>query len=377
MTVHEFSIDVDTHVITDLLDRVRASRFTTASGATPFSSGVDPDYLRSLTGYWGAGFDWEARQLELNELPHRVAEVVDTRMHFLHFRAEGADASTRALLLSHGWPSSFIEMVPLAQRLSSPSRFGSAGAEAFDVVVPSLPGFLFSDLPAEPLTRAAIARLLHGLMTDVLGYERFGVFGGDIGGAANGWIAAQHPESVIGMHGIHGTFPAVFDPPPTDAEQRFLDAEETYDESDGGYSAIMSTRPDTIAAALADSPVGLAAWIIDKYRDWSDCHGDVESRFDRDTLLTIITLYWATNSIGSSFRQYLDYPHNGPRPTIVVPSGFTISAEPLMAGYPRSIAERACSDIRFWNEPGTGGHFLAFEEPDRVATDTREFFARL
>jgi pimeloyl-ACP methyl ester carboxylesterase len=212
-------------------------------------------------------------------------------------------------------------------------------------------------------------------MTDVLGYQRYGAFGGDIGGAATAWLGALHPQQVAGIHMIHPPFPAAFDGRPLSTrEQAFIDAEEEYDRTDGGYSAIMITRPDTIAAALIDSPVGLAAWIVDKYRDWSDCHGDVESRFDRDTLLTVVTLYWVTGSIGTSFRQYFDHQHNSPRPTITVPSAFTLSAEPVMANFPREIAERACTDIRQWSEPGRGGHFMPLEEPDLLAAEMRQFF---
>jgi pimeloyl-ACP methyl ester carboxylesterase len=172
-----------------------------------------------------------------------------------------------------------------------------------------------------------------------------------------------------------GLFPTTSTPTP--AEQAFFDSEDERDEWDGGYSAIMGTRPDTIAAALADSPAGLAAWIIDKYRDWSDCGGDLESRFDRDTLCTILTLYWATQSIGPSFRSYLTSPLNGPRPTIAVPVAVTQSHEVNMDLFPRSIAERAASDIRQYSAPGRGGHFLAFEEPELIADELGAFMRSL
>ena len=253
-----------------------------------------PGYLRSLVDYWANDFDWRAAEARLNAYP----QFIDRGQHFVHVRR---DSSRPPVLLAHGWPSSFVEMLPLADLLD------------VDVVVPSLPGFLFSALPDGQLTRAAIAETFHALMTETLGYERYFAFGGDIGGAASGWLATMYPQEVAGLHVIHGPFPADFDASPITAEeQAFLDADEAYDETDAGYSWIMSTRPDTIAAALADSPIGLAAWIIDKLRAWSDCGGDLEPRFDRDTLCTMLTLYWATECIGSSFRQYLDYPHNTP-----------------------------------------------------------------
>ncbi|GGM23086.1 hypothetical protein GCM10011608_04760 [Micromonospora sonchi] len=177
---------------------------------------------------------------------------------------------------------------------------------------------------------------------------------------------------------IHPPFPASFDSHPmSPAEQAFLDADAAYDETDGSYSAIMGTRPDTIAAALAGSPAGLAAWLVDKYRDWSDNHGDLESRFDRATLLTTITLYWTSGALGSSFRQYFDFDHNSPRPDITVPAAFTVSAEPSYANFPREIAERACTDIRHWSEPGRGGHFMPLEEPDLLAGELTQFFTSL
>ncbi len=330
--------------------------------------------------YWLRDFDWRRREKELNTFPHYRADAAGVSVHFLHIEAVRADVGSAPLplILSHGWPSSFVEMLPLAERLTDPGRFGGNPADAFDVVVPSLPGFLYSDLPAAPLTRAAMAGSLHALMTDVLGYGRYGAFGGDIGGAATAWMGARYPQQVVGIHLIHPPFPASFDARALSrAEQAFLDAEAKYDETDGGYSAIMGTRPDTIAAALIDSPVGLAAWIIDKFRDWSDCHGDLDSRFDRDTLLTIITLYWVTGSIGSSFRQYFDWDHNSPRPVIAVPAAFTLSSEPSMANFPREIAERACSNIQHWSEPGRGGHFMPLEEPDLLAAELSDFFGPL
>ncbi|GAA1813018.1 epoxide hydrolase family protein [Agromyces neolithicus] len=349
-----FRISVAQDVLDDLRTRLVRTRFT-APSAPGWDAGADPDYLRSLVDYWANGFDWRAAEMRLNAYP----QFTDRGQHFVHVRR---DASRPPVLLAHGWPSSFIEMLPLTDLLE------------VDVVVPSLPGFLFSALPDRPLTRAAIAETFHTLMTETLGYERYFAFGGDIGGAASGWLATMYPHEVAGLHVIHGPFPADFDAAPiTPEEQAFLDAEERYDEWDSGYSWIMSTRPDTIAAALADSPAGLAAWIIDKYRDWSDCGGDLESRFDRDTLCTILTLYWATESIGTSFRQYLDYPLNTPRPQITVPVAVTQSHEPGIENFPRSIAHRAASDIRQYSVPGRGGHFLAFEEPRLIADELRAF----
>jgi pimeloyl-ACP methyl ester carboxylesterase len=212
-------------------------------------------------------------------------------------------------------------------------------------------------------------------MTDVLGYRRFGAYGGDIGAGVTNFLAARHPELVIGIHLIHPALPTAIDHPLTSAEQAYLDRRKVEDEEDGGYSAIQITRPDTIAAALIDSPVGLAAWIVDKYRAWSDCHGDIATRFSFDTLLSILTLYWATGTIGSSFRTYYDYSHNPERPLVTVPTGVTLTTEDI--GYPRELAERSYSDIRHWREPTAGGHFFPLEEPELLAKELRNFFQPL
>jgi pimeloyl-ACP methyl ester carboxylesterase len=222
-----------------------------------------------------------------------------------------------------------------------------------------------------------IADALARLLTDVLGYQRFGAYGGDIGADVTNWLAIRHPDRVLGIHLIHPKLPTTIDPdqPLSAAEQAYLDRRQVEDEADGGYSAIQATRPDTLAAALTDSPSGLAAWIIDKYRAWSDCHGDLERRFSRDELLTVITLYWATSTIGASFRTYYDYPHNPPRPLITVPTGVTLTIEDV--GYPRELADRSYTDIRHWRDPTVGGHFLPLEEPDLLAGELRSFFRPL
>ncbi len=338
--------------------------------------GVDPGYLRSVLAHWGGGYDWRAAEERLNALPHYRADIGGQLVHFVHVRAAG-DRPGLPIVLTHGWPSSFMEMLPLIPLLTDPARHGGDPADAFDVVIPSLPGFLFSDLPpGAPMTRETTAETWNTLMTRELGYPRYGAYGGDIGAGVTTWLGALHPESVVGLHVIHPGAPAdVSDL--SEAERSFVAAIEAFDQTDGGYSAMMITRPDTIAAALQDSPAGLAAWILDKFRDWSDCGGDLDARFSRDDLLTMITLYWATGTIGSSFRQYYDWDHTPPRPVVGVPTGVTMSAEPVFRDLPRSFAERSYSDIRQWRGPTAGGHFMPLEEPAMLATDLRDFFRPL
>jgi pimeloyl-ACP methyl ester carboxylesterase len=368
MTVEPFRIAVSDDVLEDLRERLDRTRFATGpSGGDGWAAGTDPGYLRDLVKYWSDGFDWRAAETALNELPHHVAVAGGRRVHFVWLRSGRPGALP--LVMTHGWPGSFLEMVRAARLL----------ADEFDVVVPSLPGFLFSEPAADVFTRDGVAGIWHELMTDVLGYQRFGAYGSDIGGGVTTWLGALFPDEVAGVHLATSIVGGDLENPPlTPPEQDYFRRRDAYDAEDGGYSEIMCTRPDTIAAALLDSPAGLAAWIIDKYRAWSDCDGDLERRWDKDTILTVLTMYWATASIGTSFRQYYDYiPHNRPLPVIDVPAAVTLSSEPAYAGFPRSLAERMFSDLRHWNTPGRGGHFIAHEEPQLIADELRGFFRSL
>ncbi|MFF1635017.1 epoxide hydrolase family protein [Leifsonia sp. NPDC058248] len=373
MTIEPFRIALPDDVLADLRDRLARTRFLPPLDSTPWGGGIDADTLHELVAAW-AGFDWRGQEERLNSYDQYLADVNGHRMHFVRIPAAGSAEQRVPLLLLHGWPSAFTEYLPLGERLANPAAFGSDARIAFDVVIPSLPGFLFSDLPDRLLTRQAIADDLHELMTGVLGYDRYAAFGGDIGGGAATWLGVDHADRVIGVQLLNAPFPA--DASPQSEEERvYLAAVDAYDATDGGYSEIMLTRPDTIAAALNDSPAGLLAWIVDKWHDWVD--GDLDRMIEPDALLTLATLYWATESIGTSFRQYVDYEHNPPRPPIAAPVGVYLSREPVMAGFPRSLAERAASDLReFVVTPG-GGHFAGLERPELTAEAIRGFFGSL
>jgi len=374
MTAEPFRIDVPDHILDDLHDRLARTRYAPPLGDEPWAGGADSSVLRGLVEAWDKHYDWRAHEERLNSYDQYLAEVNGHRIHFVRISAAGSADTRIPLLLLHGWPSLYTEYLPLGERLANPAAFGSDSRIAFDVVIPSLPGFAFSELPERPLTRQAIADDLHELMTGVLGYDRYAAFGGDIGGGAATWLGVDHADRVIGVQLLHAPFPAdTSDVGPE--EQSYLDGVDTYDATDGGYSEIMGTRPDTIAAALVDSPVGLLAWIVDKWHDWVD--GDLGTVIDRDALLTVVTLYWVTGSIGSSFRQYFDYDHNRPRPAITAPVGVHLSREPVMHGFPRSLAERAATDLRVFDRAEAGGHFAGLERPEQTADAIRNFFTSL
>lgn len=364
MSLTSYRFEFEDSDVAELLARVRAARFTTASGKPAWRAGTDPVFLRRLAAYWGTEFDWHAQLAKVNDVPQFVHRDENSNvLHFARLRSRAAGSAIPVLLL-HGWPSTFLEMVPLAHSLSSDR----------DVVIPSLPGFLSSDLTGPPLTRRSMAARVHAAMV-ALGHDRYAVFGGDVGGLVAQWLAVDHPDHIAGLHLIHPPFPAQWDGDLTPEEASFLRRDDVYDETDGGYSAIMGTRPDTLSAALVDSPIGLAAWIADKWRDWSDCHGVLETRFSLEDVAMAASLYWLTDSVGSSMRQYFDYEHNQPRPRIDVPVAVTLSSEPAMRDLPRSIADRACSNVVSWVAAPRGGHFLAHEEPEYTAAQLRAALA--
>ncbi|WP_246056437.1 epoxide hydrolase family protein [Nocardioides eburneiflavus] len=262
-----------------------------------WQAGVDGSVLRRLVGYWIDGYDWRAQEDVINRLPHRFAEIEGGRVHYLYFESEGASTS-RPLLLGNGWPSTFLEMVDLAQRLA---------ARGLTVVVPSLPGFAFSDVRVSLENSPPTHELWHRLMHDVLGVERYGVHGGDLSSRHVSWLAQAHPEHVIGLH-LCDVENALQDGDVdvTDEERDFLAAEADWQSREGGYAHQQRTRPLTLAQGLGDSPSGLLAWILEKYQAWSDCDGDVSARFSDDFLITQASLYWFTNTISTSFRDYYE-----------------------------------------------------------------------
>jgi pimeloyl-ACP methyl ester carboxylesterase len=367
-----FAVEVPDAVLQDLRERVRRTRWPDPAPGEPWAQGVDLDYLRGLLEYWADGFDWPSQERWLNRFQHRVAHVDGVRIHFVHHRAAHGGV---ALVLTHGWPSTFVELLSLVDRLG----------DRFDLVVPSLPGYAFSERPRRAgVDRAFVAGLWHRLMQG-LGYERYGAHGGDFGAGVATSMALAQPQRVIG---IHLSTPEVWPytgPGATSLspeEQAYVDHVARWEETERGYSAVQSTRPQTLAYGLHDSPAGLAAWVLDKWRSWSDSGGDLDARFGRDALLTMLTLWWATGSITSSMRDYYDNRWHGtpigPADFVTAPTAMAVFAHEFVSEGepPRSWYERLYN-IRRWTVFPRGGHFAAAEEPDLLASDIAEFFTDL
>ncbi|MBM2614259.1 epoxide hydrolase [Actinoplanes sp. LDG1-06] len=353
----------------DLRARLRATRWATPWPIAPGEAGVDGGELRRLVDRWASAYDWRKHEAAINALPSHVAEIGGQPVHYLRY--DGEQAGAPPLLIANGWPSSFLELTGLAERLSAPSRFGGRAEEAFTVIVPSLPGY--GPAPQRPeLGGAHTHDLWHRLMHDELGFQRYGVHGSDIGAGDVIRLAEAYPEALTGMHVLDVADPPSWDPASlTDEERVFLQTKRQWLEAEGGYSHEQSTKPLTLAQGLTDSPSGLLAWIVEKYRTWSDDYG----KFDDDFLLTQASLYWFTGSISTSFRPYYEREHGLVPPVgrVEVPTAVAFFPADIKGIQPRSWVERACNVTRYTLMP-RGGHFAAYEETELLAADLVAFF---
>ena len=379
--VEKSVLAVSDAAIADLRERLARTRLPDAAPGEPWAYGTDVAWLGDLLAYWRERFDWRAAEARLNQFPQYRVALHGIGLHFLHVPGNGP--APCPLLLSHGWPGSVFEFLDLIPHLTDPRRFGGDPADAFTVVAPSLPGYGLSFTPGQKRFGVeAIADCLAELMTGVLGYRRFAAQGGDWGAFVTSRLGYAYPERLIGIH--LNLLPLRRDPAmladPTAEERRYLESLAHWLKEETGYQWIQGTRPQTLAFALTDSPAGLAAWIAEKFRAWSDCGGAIDSVFTRDQLLANIAFYWFTGAIGSSFWPYYARMH-GPWPIpdgagIAVPMGYCEFPKEILRP-PRSLAERVFRDIRRWSVMPRGGHFAAMEQPDALAQELRDFFRPL
>lgn len=374
MQIDPFRIAIPEPALADLQARLARTRRAPPIAAQGASEGIDPDFLDRLLAHWHERFDWRAVEARLNGLPHYRARIQEHDIHFVH--QPGAGPAPLPLVLTHGWPGSFLEMEAIIPLLADPGAHGADPADAFHVVAPSLPGFGFSSQPTHKGTGAhETAGLWRALMAG-LGYPRFGAQGGDIGAGVSAWLGQRFPDQVIGMHlnYIPGSYRPPQDAaqaPPTDEEQDFLRRAAAFLEHEGAYARLQGTKPHTLAVGLHDSPAGLAAWIGEKFQSWTD------RPLDLDTVLANVSLYWFTESIGSSLRMYVE---GRARPLalqerIRPPLGVALFPRELPMP-PRSWVERGF-DLRRWQTMPAGGHFAALEQPQLLAEEIRTFFRPL
>ena len=377
MEPQPFTIAVPDATLADLRERLARVRWPDAPPGAGWDFGSDVAYLRELVAYWRDEYDWRAHEAILNAFPNYTVPLAGIDIHFIH--QPGVGPNPLPLLLSHGWPGSVWEFHKVIGPLTDPASHGGDPADAFTVVAPSLPGYGFSFRPGQPRFGVpAIAAAFAALMTDVLGYRRFVAQGGDWGSMVSARLAQDFPERVAAIHLnflalARDTGTTVLPSPEEDQYQRDLAAwlrEET------AYQAIQGTKPQTLAFGLTDSPTGLAAWLVEKFRTWSDCEGDLEAVFTKDELLTNIMIYWTTGAIGSSFWPYYDRLHTGdplpPSTRVEVPTAYLAFPREIVRP-PRARAERRFN-IQRWTTHPRGGHFAALEQPEALVADIRAFF---
>ena len=378
--VTPFRIGIPQADLDDLRERLARARWPEAETVADWSQGVPRGYLRELCGYWADGYDWRATEARLNALPQFRTEIDGLGIHFVHVRSPHPQALP--LILTHGWPGSIVEFLKVIGPLTDPAADGGEAADAFHLVCPSLPGYGFSDKPARPGWGVGrIADAWAALMAR-LGYGRYGAQGSDWGTSISAGLGQQDPDHVAGIH----LTPPLAPPDPatlhdlTEAERSALASLEHTGEWESGYSREQATRPQTIGYSLVDSPVGLCAWIVEKFWAWTDCDGHPENALTRDELLDNLMLYWLPGTGASSARLYWQSSRQvnawivGPTDdTVAVPTGCSIFPKELQRPSRRWAAKRFL-DIRYWNELDRGGHFAAFEQPELFVDEVRSFF---
>ena len=376
-----FRLQVPDEVLADLQARLRLTRWPDEPVGEAWSSGTSLAYLRELAAYWQGRFDWRAQEAGLNRLRQFTVAVDGIDLHYIH--EPGVGPEPMPLLLCHGWPGSVLEFLEIVPMLTDPARHGGDPADAFTIVAPSLPGYTLSYRPGQARFGAEeMAGTLHTLMREILGHERFAVQGGDWGSLVATLLGLRWPGEIIGIHlnMLSLRRDAEARAHPTDEERAFHDEARRWIREEGGYQAIQATKPQTLAYGLTDSPVGLAAWIVEKFRTWSDCDGHPENAVSRDRMLANVMLYWSSGAIGSSFWPYYARLHSPwPLPAgsqVSVPVGYAEFPAELVRP-PRSLAARTYSDIRQWTHMPKGGHFAALEQPEALAEDIRTLFRPL
>ncbi len=400
-TPEPFTVDVPERVLADLDERLRKTRWPAGvDGADPatWPYGVDLDTLKALVDHWRHAYDWRQAETKLNRFPQYLVDIDGQRLHFIREPGSEGDDGPRPLplILTHGWPGSTVEFMDIVDRLAHPERHGANPVDAFDVIVPSLPGYGFSGPPMRkgikgPIGPRAIAGLWHKLVRQRLNYERpYGAQGGDWGSAVTSWLAFDHGQARAddsGMVGIHLNMmvlrPGIEEKTTAlgNDEKQWLAKARALRNRETAYQRIQATKPQSLNVGLNDSPVGLAAWILEKFHGWSDCQGKVLEHFDIDTLITNIMIYWINNAIGTANWLYRGVVEEnsialplGQR--VELPTGYARFPADLSPPPPRAWVERAFN-VRRFSEMPRGGHFAALEAPDLLVEDIREFFRPL
>ena len=380
--MREFTIEIPQAQLDDLNRRIAATRWPDEIPGTGWSRGAPLSYVRELASYWGTRYDWRAAEREMNAIPHFMTELDGANVHFLHIRSKEPDAMP--MIITHGWPGSFVEYLGVIGPLTDPAAYGGDPADAFHLVIPSIPGFGFSGPAGQPGWDTERVALAWRELMRRLGYTRYIAQGGDWGSPISLRLGLADPEHVAG---VHTNMCVTFPPDDPDAFAGLSEEDNArlrhamnFSQDGNGYGRIQSTRPQTLSYALTDSPAGQLAWIAEKYKEWTDCADAPEEAVSRDRMLTIITIYWLTATAGSSAQLYYESNHTsadfarcwaGPWP-LTMPAGVASFARDAVRPI-RSWAEKILPTLTHWSEFDRGGHFPALEQPELLVADLRTF----
>lgn len=380
MALQPFKVNVPQQTLDCIYSRLKNATWPDRLGDGSWEFGISYDYMKELVAYWITQYDWQKTENKLNKFPQYKARIEDFDIHFYHVPGKGLNSLP--LLLTHGWPGSVVEFLDVIEPLTNPEKFGGRAEDSFTVVIPSLPGFGFSSKPVkEPIGPATTARLWHKLMAEILDYNRYGAQGGDLGSLVTTCLAAQYPDDLIGIHLniIPTAANAVAENSDEEAWQHQV---QQFTQAEMAYFGLQATKPQTPSFALMDSPLGTAAWIVEKMKAWSDSGDSIEDAFSKDQILSNVMLYLVTGTIDSSIWFYRGFVmetggslHPGSR--IEVPTGIANSPREMTVGKPpRSMAERHFN-LQHWTEQPRGGHFAAFEQPELFVKDIQVFFQKV
>jgi pimeloyl-ACP methyl ester carboxylesterase len=378
--VTPFTIAVPDKMLADIRARVAAFPWHEMPDDGGWDYGANLDYMKELCAYWLDAYDWRKHEAALNRFSHFRADVDGIDLHFIH--EKGSGPNPMPLLISHGWPGSVHEFMEVIEPLAHPERFGGSEDDAFDVIAPSLPGFAWSGRPPRPWGPRRMAQTFNALMTDTLGYDTYLAQGGDWGGAVCSWLGFDHAPACAAIH-INILTMRAPDGPQTDEERAWADQFRRDQIMQDGYRTQQATKPQTLSYAMMDSPVGVAAWLVEKFHGWSDIDGDnVESVYTKDELLTAVTIYITTRCFNTASWIYYGRREEGGRvlspegKRVEVPSACALFPAEMLAWPPRSYVERIYN-VAQWSEMPRGGHFAAMEQPDVLVEDVRKFARKL
>ena len=374
--MRSYKVNVAQSTLDEIKRRVEAFPWHEMPDDGGWAYGANLEYMRELCDYWVNEYAWRKHEAEINTYEHFKAEVDGIDLHFIH--EQGSGANRLPLVISHGWPGSVVEFTGIIEQLAHPERFGGSEDDAFDVIAPSLPGFGFSGRPPRPYGPRKIASLFNTLMTETLGYPRYLAQGGDWGGAVSSWLGFDHADACAGVH-VNIMIMQTHDGPQNDEERAWSERWAREQEMEQGYRTQQATKPQTLSYAMMDSPVGIAAWLVEKFNSWSDTQGDdVESAHSKDTLLTNIMVYVITRTFNTASWIYFGRREEGGRvmspegQRVEVPTAAALFPAEFLSWPPRSYVERVYNITR-WTEMSRGGHFAALENPGELAADIREF----